>query len=298
MKLSELAASMQNGTFQLTQDCEIDELALCTDLVNGRVLTYLEKEKYISFLDQANVVAVICTETLLPKLPKWITGVIVSAAPKYAFYCMYNAWQAQKPIRKIPTVIGKGCKIAPTAVIAPYNVVIGEDTVIAPGVVVEEFVTIGDRVRIDANSVIGSSSFSAVRCQDRAITLMDAGRVMIGSDVEIRSLCSIERGVFPGDVTVLSDGVKIDQLVLVSHGSKIGERSFIAGSAYIAGNCIIGKDVWIGGNSTISNRIHVGDGARVSLGAVVTKDVSAGQTVTGNFAIDHQTFLKNLKASL
>lgn len=60
----------------------------------------------------------------------------------------------------------------------------------------------------------------------------------------------------------------------------------------------MGSDVWIGVNATISNRIRIGDGARVSLGSVVTKDVPAGATVTGNFAIDHRQFLKNLKASL
>ena len=61
---------------------------------------------------------------------------------------------------------------------------------------------------------------------------------------------------------------------------------------------MVGDDVWIGVNATVSNRIKIGKGARVSLGSVVTKDVPAGQTVTGNFAIDHARFMKNLKASV
>ncbi|MGN1151821.1 MAG: hypothetical protein ACI4SN_06650 [Lachnospiraceae bacterium] len=57
----------------------------------------------------------------------------------------------------------------------------------------------------------------------------------------------------------------------------------------------VGADSWVGVNATISNRIQVGNHARVSLGSVVTKDVKDGQTVTGNFAIDHTDFINNLK---
>ena len=87
-------------------------------------------------------------------------------------------------------------------------------------------------------------------------------------------------------------------MVHIGHGAQLGARTFVASGAHIAGNCRIGSDVWIGVNATISNRIRIGDGARVSLGSVVTKDDPAGATVTGNFAIDHRQFLKNLKASL
>jgi len=96
----------------------------------------------------------------------------------------------------------------------------------------------------------------------------------------------------------LADGVKSDVMVYVGHNSQIGRKTFLAAGAKIPGNVWIGEDVWIGVNATISNRIRIGDGARVSLGSVVTKDVPAGATVSGNFAIDHQRFLKNLKASL
>jgi UDP-3-O-[3-hydroxymyristoyl] glucosamine N-acyltransferase len=64
----------------------------------------------------------------------------------------------------------------------------------------------------------------------------------------------------------------------------------------LAGSVRLGNDVWIGPNSTISNGVTVGDGAKVSLGAVVTRDVPAGARVTGNFAVDHEKFLGFLKS--
>jgi maltose O-acetyltransferase len=44
----------------------------------------------------------------------------------------------------------------------------------------------------------------------------------------------------------------------------------------------IGCDVWIGGAAIILPGVSVGDGAVIGAGSVVTRDVEAGQTVTGN----------------
>jgi maltose O-acetyltransferase len=44
----------------------------------------------------------------------------------------------------------------------------------------------------------------------------------------------------------------------------------------------IGSDVWIGGGAIILPGVTIGDGAVIGAGSVVTRDVSAGVTVTGN----------------
>jgi maltose O-acetyltransferase len=44
----------------------------------------------------------------------------------------------------------------------------------------------------------------------------------------------------------------------------------------------IGSDVWIGGAAIILPGITVGDGAVIGAGSVVTRDVAANETVTGN----------------
>jgi UDP-3-O-[3-hydroxymyristoyl] glucosamine N-acyltransferase len=60
----------------------------------------------------------------------------------------------------------------------------------------------------------------------------------------------------------------------------------------------VGDDVWIGPAATVSSRVRVGDGARVSIGAVVVRDVGAGASVSGNFAMPHKAFLALRRRSL
>ena len=50
----------------------------------------------------------------------------------------------------------------------------------------------------------------------------------------------------------------------------------------------IGKDVWIGGGAILLPGVTIGDGAVIGAASVVTRDVGAGQTVTGNPARPRQ----------
>ncbi len=63
----------------------------------------------------------------------------------------------------------------------------------------------------------------------------------------------------------------------------------------VAGSAKIGDDVWIGPSASVSSGVEIGDGASITLGSVVTKNVAPGQRVTGNFAIDHDKFIAFLK---
>ena len=50
----------------------------------------------------------------------------------------------------------------------------------------------------------------------------------------------------------------------------------------------IGSDVWIGGGAILLPGVTIGDGALIGAGSVVTRDIEAGQTVTGNPARPRQ----------
>jgi UDP-3-O-[3-hydroxymyristoyl] glucosamine N-acyltransferase len=50
----------------------------------------------------------------------------------------------------------------------------------------------------------------------------------------------------------------------------------------IAGSNIIEDDVWIAPNASIRGWLTIGKGATVGMGAVVVKDIPAGETWVGN----------------
>ena len=63
----------------------------------------------------------------------------------------------------------------------------------------------------------------------------------------------------------------------------------------VCGRVKIGENSYLGPNCTIKNGLILGENSKVSMGAVVTKNVNENEVVTGNFAISHEQFIKNLK---
>lgn len=280
----------------LVRDGEFQVMEQCTRIRGTDALTYLDREKFLPALGDLNISCVICKPEFAGKIPEHIKGIIFSDEPKLIFFLLHNAVAAF--VEKVPTKIDSSARISPLAYIAPYNVIIGPRVVIDPFVMVGESTEIQEDVRIHEGCTIGSQGFTSVRNGDAMFLARDLGKVRIDQGVEICAHCDVARGTLLLDTTVLGAYTKLDAKVHIGHGSVLGKRVLVPSGAHIAGNCVIGDDVWIGVNATVSNRIEIGSHARVSLGSVVTKNVSAGQTVTGNFAIDHGRFMQNLKASI
>ena len=268
----------------------------CTRIRGTDALTYLDREKFLPALENLNISCVICKPEFAGKLPAHIKGIVFSNEPKLIFFLLHNAVAVF--VEKVPNKIDSSARISPLADIAPYNVTIGPRVVIGPFVPVGENTEIHADVHVHEGCAIGAQGFTSVRSGDTMFLARDLGKVRIDQGVEICAHCDVARGTLLLDTTVLGAYTKLDAKVHVGHGSVLGKRVLVPSGAHIAGNCVVGDDVWIGVNATVSNRIKIGEGARVSLGSVVTKDVPAGQTVTGNFAIDHARFMKNLKASV
>ena len=193
--------------------------------------------------------------------------------------------------------IAPDVRIHPTAYIADKDVRIGSGTIIGPRAVIEEQSTIGENCTIGSGTVIGSEGFEVRRVGGRQIAVPHGGGVRIGEHVTIQSNVVIDRALF-GGFTVIGDDTVLDNLVHVAHGVLIGKRCRIVSAAVLCGAAVVGDDVWIGPNATISSTLRIGNGARVSLGAVVIRDVPPGGHVSGNFAIDHAQFVKLFNASL
>ena len=80
---------------------------------------------------------------------------------------------------------------------------------------------------------------------------------------------------------------------VVEHECKIGDGVHVMGSAVLAGRVTVESYSTIGTNATILPDLKVGKNAYVGAGAVVTKDVPAGETVVGVPARMHLSTKKN-----
>ena len=296
-----LSASVDGLPGSLVRDGEFSCIAFATEKEQCQFLTFLENERFSVALENENISCVLVTPQLLEKVPPHIQGVFVCDRPKEALFVIHDRLARDEMYvgKRFATEIGNNCNISPLAWIAPENVVIGNKVTVEPFAVIKGRVTIGDNVTIHSHVVVGCKGFSfSKNAHGDNISVTDTAQIIIEDNVELFEQVTISSGIFPWEKTIIGRNTKIDTQSFIAHGSHVGSNCLIVAGSKCCGNCRIGNDVWIGAGAVVSNRITVGEQARVSLGAVVTKDVPSGTTVTGNFAIDHQRFLKNLKMSI
>src|SRR3990170_620588 len=145
---------------------------------------------------------------------------------------------------------------------------------IAPGV------TIGERCYIGPGAAIGSRGFGYEWGEEQWNYREHPFGVVIGDDVSIGANTVIDRGRWRE--TVIGQGTKIDASCFIAHNVAIGAHCLVIANSMIAGSCEIGDHCWIGPSAQITDHVKVGDGARVGLGAVVLRDVPAGEVWVGN----------------
>ena len=224
-------------------------------------------------------------------------GICIVDNPRLTYFLLHNALCVSEDYARprFESRIADSAQISPLAYIAPYNVVIGENTVIEEFVSVKENTVIGDDCVIRTGTKIGGPGFEIKNDGTKTITVTHIGGVVIGNNVEIQQNSNVDKAIYPWDDTIIEDHVRINTLVQIAHGDKIGRFTEIVAHASIQGRVRIGENVWIGPGSVIRNGISIGDNARVNLGAVVTLSVPAGEAVSGNFAINHKLLLEEVK---
>ena len=296
MRLSDFMDILEG---KLLSDGDFDTLEYCPAACAQKFLTFLENPKYLPKISP-NASCVFTTRENIPQLPGHLAGVMECDEPKKQFALLHNHLAANESYSgtAFKTIIGKNCRISPLAYVSDRNVVIGDNVSVGPFSVINKNVRIGNNCSIHENCVIGGKSFNFAKAQNgEMIGMEDAGQVVIEENVEICAHCHVASAPLPSDITYLGESVKLDAFVHIGHGTKVGRRTLIPAGAQIAGNVTIGEDAWIGVNATVANRITIRSKGRITLGAVVTKDVDEGQTVSGNFAIPHDRFIRNLKNS-
>lgn len=260
-------------------------------------MVFVEDIKYLdALLNKKNVSCVVVSGEIARDIPSNY-GIIISDKPRKTFYEIHNYLAKNSDFYGdlFENDISSSSYIHPTAYVAEKGVIIGNRCYIGSNVSIFEKTVIEDDVIIRSGSVIGTEGFEFKRIDNQIIPVTHAGGVLIHNNVEIQANCCVAKSVF-GGFTEIGEHTKIDNLIHIAHNVKIGKRCLIAACTMIGGSSNIGNDVWIGPSSSISSEIKIEDGASITLGSVVTKDVSKGQKVTGNFAIDHDKFIKFIKS--
>lgn len=182
--------------------------------------------------------------------------------------------------------IGAGTVFYPGVYVGP-GCVLGERCVLFPNVVLYEWVQLGHRVRIHANTTLGADGFGyAPRIPTGHQKIYHLGRVVVGDDVEIGANSSVDRGTIAD--TRIGRQAKLDNQVHLGHNCQVDEGAIICGATALAGNASVGRFAYIGGITGITNHVHVGDGAKVGAMTLVSKDVPPGGTAVGNPQREHK----------
>ena len=163
---------------------------------------------------------------------------------------------ANTPGEKIAVLIGrflacrhknvtvcKGAIISPDAMINPRQgaIRIGSKSVIAPGVILQGNVKLGNNVSVQARTIlIGYGTVEAM-----------TGIITVGDNTRIAPNCMI---------------------IAANHRFSDPEKSIIS-QGMAPEPITIGSDVWIGGGVHINAGVSIGSGSVIGAGSVVTHDI-------------------------
>lgn len=217
---------------------------------------------------------------------------------------------SEDPFRDFVSLIKKFRPFEPASAMISSTAIIGQDTIIQPGVFIGNHViigsnclihpnvtiydhsVIGDNVIIHAGSVIGSDGLYFKRRPGHFDKLESGGRVVIEDNVEIGACCTIDRGS-TGDTTI-GWGTKFDNHIHIGHDTIIGKNCLFAAQVGVAGCVIIEDDVTLWGQVGVQKDLTIGKGAVVLGQSGVSKSLKGGKTYFGSPAQESREAMKQL----
>ena len=278
-------------------------------------LTFYDLKKYQNLANKTKASFCITTKNLSLDLPKKIKIILVNnvlielARITKLIYPLADIDYPDlslKPISKLKlqavkfgnnVLIGKNVKIGKNSIIGSntiieQNVKIGNACIIGSGVIIKNSL-IENKVVIQDNCKIGQKGFGFIPMDRQNIKFPHIGKVIIKSNVEIASGCTIDRGSI--DDTVIGENTYLDNQVHVAHNVQIGDNCMIAGQVGFAGSSKLGNNVSIGGQAGISGHLKIGNNVKIGGGSGVIKDIESNEIVMGYPAVPFKEFLKNKK---
>ena len=278
-------------------------------------LAFLALERYARLVPASRAGAFLVSTQLERRLPPDVARVVVDD-PYPAMRAVLERFfpRVVVPARVHATAVlgrrvrlGRGVRIEPYAVIGDdvsiddgtvvgaHCVVgsgtrIGRRTTLHPHVVTYDGAVVGSDVVLHAGVRIGSDGFGYTTVDGEHAKMPQVGRAVVEDGAEIGANTTVDRGSL-GD-TIVGRNAKIDNLVQIAHNVRVGAGTLIAALVGIAGSTRIGRGVWLGGRASAVNHLEIGDGARVTFGSTVTRDVPPGETVSGYPSRPHREYLR------
>lgn len=181
------------------------------------------------------------------------------------------------------------------------DVVLGQDVYIEPGAFIGHGVEIGDysvvlshaivkhakvgcHCLIKENAQIGGQAFTMAQDElGNEIRIPCLGSVSIDDYAEVGSFTTVCRG--SNTDTTISRYAKIDDHVHVGHDVYIGDNALLTAGVVLGGYDRIGAGAYVGLNATIKQLVSVADGAQISMGSRIAKDVKSADGMYGMPAI-------------
>jgi len=288
---------MDTSKYFIQKDKSFNTMGIVASISDIPMCTFIDNEKYITNIN-SNVTMLITTKEISSKLINENYGICIAEDPRILFFKVHNYLHEDESYcrKKFATIIGENCKISDYSVISKNNVKIGNNVIIEELVSIKDNTVIGDGTIIRAGSIIGGEGFEFKRSGDSILDVKHLGGVLIGKNVEIQHNTCVDKAVYPWDDTIVGSNSKIDNLVHIAHAVKINNNTMVVALSGVGGRTVIGENSWIGFSTTVTNGIRIGRDSRVNMGAVVTRNVEDGQSVSGNFAIDHEKFIEFIKS--
>ncbi len=204
-----------------------------------------------------------------------------------------------KPFQKTTSTISETSSVGENTIIQPgafigNNVIIGDNCLIHANVSLYDDTVIGNNVTIHSGTVLGADAFYYKKRPEGFDKLISGGRVVIEDNVDLGSLCTIDRGV-TGDTTIKS-GTKIDNQVHIGHDTVIGKKCLIASQVGIAGCVVIEDEVTLWGQVGVTSGITIGTKAVVSAQSGISKSLDGNKSYFGTPADDFRKKYKEIAA--
>ena len=259
-------------------------------------IAYLLDIKYLDNAVEDGMECIIAPPHIEDELVKRFNGgICIAEDPKAALFSIHEVLSIENVLPD--TQISETARISPASTIPSKGIFIGENTVISENVVLHGRVTIGDNCTIMPGCVIGSPAFYYYELGGKKKMVYSSGGVTIGNNVTLHPNTTVCRGVIGGD-TVIGDEVCLDSHVFLGHDAQIDKGCILAAGCSLGGWSTVGEDTFFGVNVCVAPMKNVGKRVKGNIGAVITTDVPDDSQYSGNFAIEHSVFVRDLKNRL